>query len=432
MNSLINIPPNIRRSLGVCLLYGGASVAISLLNKTLLSSYSFSCFFFMLACQLMITLSFCIITRDYLNNPFRIPYFDSTVYKSSIPMATAYIFNVCIGLAGLQLVNVPMFFAIRRTASAFILIYEYIALSKVADKEIQGSVGVIVLGALVAGFENLNADLFGYFLTCLNNLATAAASVMQKQFSEHAKLGGIYGMFGIMYYQALTALPACITISILRGEIQELMIFPYLTSISFWLALFCASIMGLILSYASLLSTTLNSPLATSITGNAKDVILTVAGAIFFPGFTATLTSIGGLLLSFTGSGLYSYISLRKALAQHHQHNHKRASSSNNDEDLENVPSTPSSTVPLSIIVNDNNDPDDNNKNSNNEKTLLLDNTNNNSINNTIPLINNSSTNTTSTSISSNSQEIDTHTTNNDTTSTGTSSSSNVVYRGNR
>jgi len=351
MNSLINIPPNIRRSVGVCLLFGGTSVAISLVNKALLSSYSFSCFFFMLACQLIITLSFCIITRDYLNNPFHIPSFDSTVYKSSIPMAAAYIMNVCIGLAGLQLVNVPMFYAIRRTSSAFILIYEYIALNKVADMQTQGSIGIIVIGALIAGFENLNADFFGYFLTCLNNLATAAASVKQKQFSESAKLGGIYGMFGIMYYQALTALPACIIISILRGEIQELMIFPYLTSISFWFALFCASIMGLVLSYASLLSTTLNSPLATSVTGNSKDVILTIAGAILFPGFIATVTSVGGLLLSFFGSGLYSYISLRKALAQHH---HKPENNDNKEKDLGNIPVTPTSNVPLAIITNEN------------------------------------------------------------------------------
>ncbi len=56
-------------------------------------------------------------------------------------MAILYVMNVGFGLVGLKLVNVPMFFCIRRTTSAFILIYEYIKLGKVADAGTQASVG---------------------------------------------------------------------------------------------------------------------------------------------------------------------------------------------------------------------------------------------------------------------------------------------------
>jgi hypothetical protein len=325
------LPRAAQVSLAVCLFYAASSVAISLLNKAVLSSYAFSCYFFMLAAQLAMTLTFCVATRDLMGNPFRVPHFDAAVYRASIPMSVAYIANVCLGLLGLQMVNVPMFFCIRRTAAAFILAYEFVAMGRVAEPTVRGAVGVIVAGALVAGGDSLRADLVGYAVTLANNLATAAASVMQRQFADATKAasaaaassggsgggagGGGGGPFGVMYFQALTALPACATLALLTGEMGTLAAFPHRADPSFWAAFIAASIMGLVLSYSSLLCTTHNSPLATSITGNAKDVVITIIGAIAFPGFKATATSVAGLILSFTGSGLYSYVNLRKALA---------------------------------------------------------------------------------------------------------------------
>lgn len=315
-DSLLGLPHALVVSLSVCLFYASSSIAISMLNKAILSSYNFSCFFFMLAAQLAMTLTFCVVSRDYAGNPFRLPIFDMAIYRASIPMAAAYIANVCLGLLGMQMVNIPMFFCIRRTAAAFILLYEYVSMGRVAEFNVRSAVGIICLGAIVAGWESLSADVIGYGVTFANNLATAAASVMQKQFADSTKLGGTGGPFGIMYYQALTALPVCVVLSLATGEMPTLMAFEHLWDAAFWMAFILASVMGLLLSYSSLLCTTHNSPLATSITGNLKDVVITVAGAIMFSGFKATTTSVSGLMISFSGSGLYSYINLKKALAK--------------------------------------------------------------------------------------------------------------------
>jgi solute carrier family 35 protein len=306
----------------VCLFYAGTSVLISLVNKALLSSWHFNCYFFMLALQLAMTLAFCVVTRDRLGNPFRIPAFSSATYWLSVPVAAAYIANVCLGLVGLQMVNVPMFFCIRRTSTLFVLLYEFVSERKVAEPGIRGAVAVICCGAIVAGWESLGGEALGFLITVLNNVATAASTVMQKQFSLAAKLGANSGggaagggPFGIMYYQALTALPLALLLAAVAGEGAELLAFPHLYSPSFWFALIAASVMGLLLSYSSLLCTTYNSPLTTSVTGNAKDVVLTIVGAVLFPGFRATLLSVGGLCLSFVGSGLYTAVSVRRLVS---------------------------------------------------------------------------------------------------------------------
>ena len=300
----------------ICLFFASTSLSISLLNKWLLSSFGFSCYFLMLCAQLIMTLVFCIVTRDYLENPFKIPSFSRDTYNNSVTMAFAYVLNVCLGLIGLQLVNVPMFFCIRRTTTAFILLYEFISQGKVAEQGIRGSVAVICMGAILAGVESVRFDFIGFLITISNNMATAAASVMQKQFNDVLKTGApeaaSIGPFGIMYYQSLTALPLCLFLAFATGEFSTLMAFEHLGSLLFWLALFVASVIGLLLSYSSLLCTTYNSPLTTSITGNAKDVVLTIVGAMLFPGFNATLLSVGGLLLSFFGSAMYTAVSVKK------------------------------------------------------------------------------------------------------------------------
>ena len=43
--------------------------------------------------------------------------------------------------------------------------------------------------------------------------------------------------------------------------------------------------------------------------------MLTIVGALLFPGFRATFLSVGGLCLSFVGSGLYTAVSVRRLVS---------------------------------------------------------------------------------------------------------------------
>ena len=120
--------------------------------------------------------------------------------------------------------------------------------------------------------------------------------------------------------------------------------FPGLGDAGFWFGFIISSFMGLILTYSSMLCTIYNSPLATSVAGNAKDIITTgagtcgtlthkickhvslaaysshtlqcsacIAGWFFFGGFKATPRSVTGLTLSFIGAFMYSAVNLMKA-----------------------------------------------------------------------------------------------------------------------
>jgi hypothetical protein len=298
------------KSFGVAVFYAVSSMFLSLFNKSLLSSFAFNGYFLLLAYQMAFSLFLCVVSRDYLGNPFKIPAYDYGLHKGSFLLGVLYVANVGAGLIGLQLVNIPLFLCIRRLTTPTILLYDFIARKKVQSKEINASIFFIFAGTIIAGYETLTADLFGYAVTMLNNLFTAASMAFQKDFFDKNQ-GVKLTAFGVLYFNSLTALPLAFVLSLVTSEISSLSSFAHVGSLSFWINFIIAGSLGPILTYSSVLSTTYNSPLSTSVTGTAKDICLTVAGALSFSDFEATTTNVFGILLSFIGTGIYSWFSLQ-------------------------------------------------------------------------------------------------------------------------
>jgi len=186
----------------VCLFYGATSGSLSLLMKALLSGYKFNGFFLMLSAQMGLQLFACYVTREFMGNPFGVTSYDRGTHMASLKMGLTGVGNVVCGLVGLQLVNIPMFLCIRRLVSPFILFYEFVILGKMASMGVNSAVALILLGTLVAGYETLSGELFGYFIVILNNILSAGTSVMQKQVS---------GLLCYVYPQLLLFRPLYLT-----------------------------------------------------------------------------------------------------------------------------------------------------------------------------------------------------------------------------
>ncbi len=167
-------PPTLWFAFLVCLFYGATSGSLSLLIKNLLSGYRFECYFFILAAQMGLQLFLCIFTRDVLNNPFGVPAYDRAVHMKSLKMGVVNVLNVAAGFVALKMVNVPMFLCIRRLVAPTILVYELLFLGKWASVGVNGAVGTIFLGTVVAGWDTLSSDFVGYAATVVNNLFSAA------------------------------------------------------------------------------------------------------------------------------------------------------------------------------------------------------------------------------------------------------------------
>ena len=64
-------------------------------------------------------------------------------------------------------------------------------------------------GALVAGYETLDDDMWGYFLIMCNNFATAIVNVVASVYNEKK----VVNAFDLNFYFALIGLPLTLAIT---------------------------------------------------------------------------------------------------------------------------------------------------------------------------------------------------------------------------
>jgi drug/metabolite transporter (DMT)-like permease len=158
----------------------------------------------------------------------------------------------------------------------------------------------------------------------LNNVLTAWSHTESKRFADKFNCHG----FGIVLYNAVTALPLTLLGAVALGEWQYTFhTFEHAHNPQFWASVAVASFMGVIITYIVFLCTTVNGPLVTSITGNAKDVLQTVLGAVLFHDFVPTAQNVVGIVMSFCGAGLFTWTKLRDALASGRREAQKKADS---------------------------------------------------------------------------------------------------------
>ena len=153
------------------------------------------------------SLLFCSIAKRFLVGVpgLEVPDFSWEVLKRSGVSGTLFVGNIVVGWYGLQLVNIPLFLCIRRTTTAFTLVTEYLILGRKQSVAVIIAVLLIMLGALIAGWESLQSDWRGIGYTMANNVMTAVAMTVTKRFSDRHKAATTG--FGMVYYNALVALP---------------------------------------------------------------------------------------------------------------------------------------------------------------------------------------------------------------------------------
>ncbi|PKI35363.1 hypothetical protein CRG98_044240 [Punica granatum] len=168
------------------------------------------------------------------------------------------------------------------------------------------SVGLIVLGAFIAGARDLSFDFYGYFVVFLSNITTA---IYLATIAGIGKSSGL-NSFGLMWCNGIICGPVLLFWTYIRGDLEMTFHFPYLFSFGFMVVLLFSCILAFFLNYSIFLNTTLNSAVTQTICGNLKDLFTIGLGWIIFGGLPFDILNVLGQLLGFVGSGLYAYYKL--------------------------------------------------------------------------------------------------------------------------
>ncbi|KAK7327719.1 hypothetical protein VNO77_21807 [Canavalia gladiata] len=307
-----------RKGVYSALSYMVSSVLLVMFNKAALSSYNFP-----FANVITLTQMVCGFIILYVMKSVKIISFTSDESQSSsnnrvlfvsfrtlaetFPLAITYLLFMVVTMEAVRGINIPMYTTLRRTSVAFTMVMEYFLSGKTHSSFVIGSVGIILAGAFVAGARDMSFDAYAYTVVFIENMCKA---VYLASVSHIGKSTGL-NIFGLVWCNVVICGPILFLWSLLRGDLQTTLNFPYLFHPGFQVVMLLSCVLTFFMNYIVVLNTTINSALTQAICGNLKDVFTSGFGWLLFGGLPYDLFNVIGQSLGFLGSCLYAYFKLQ-------------------------------------------------------------------------------------------------------------------------
>jgi len=299
------VPPLLHR-LSTAGFYGLSSVLIIVINKSVLTVYSFPSSQVLAIGQMV----FAIVLLGVLGAAGRVylPPPNYATVRKIWPLPLLYCANLFSGLGGTKELSLPMMTVLRRFSILMLLIGEIWAFNTVFSNAIYISVGIMIGGAIIAAFNDLAFNLIGYSYIMINNFFTAANGVVTKKKLDVKDLG----KYGIIFYNCVFMILPAIAIAHYSGELHRAMLYKNWHDTWFQVNFACSCGMGFVLMYAIVLCTQYNSALTTSVIGCLKNVFISYFGMIFGGDYIFSWPNFFGLTISVAGSVIYAYATFKK------------------------------------------------------------------------------------------------------------------------
>ncbi|XP_054665040.1 UDP-N-acetylglucosamine/UDP-glucose/GDP-mannose transporter isoform X3 [Grus americana] len=256
------------------LFYGTCSFLIVLVNKALLSAYSFPSPMFLGIGQMAATILILYVSK--LNKIVHFPDFDKSIPVKLFPLPLIYVGNHISGLSSTSKLSLPMFTVLRKFTIPLTLLLEIIILGKRYPLSIIVSVFAIILGAFIAAGSDLSFNLEGYTFVLLNDIFTAANGVYTKQKIDPKAT----------HFQHWT---------------NFLFVFQFLLS----------CLLGFLLMYSTVLCSHYNSALTTTVVGAIKNISIAYIGMLIGGDYIFSVLNFIGLNICMAGGLRYSFLTLR-------------------------------------------------------------------------------------------------------------------------
>lgn len=302
-------PVSMTRSVALCALYGCTSVSITFFNKAVFSVYRFHFPCTVTLLQIVVCLMF--LRLAAAAGRISLPPVTKEMSRLVYPLTLCWWTYVVSGLIALRYLNVPMFSTLRKGTALLVLVGERLVLGRTAPAPVWAAISVMVSGGILAGLTDLTMSVPGYVFVAICCVATAMYLIMIVRVGSASKLD----TFGLLYYNNLLSLPLMLGYLLLcTSEVRGVLAYPRLGDLQFWAFLLVSASQATLLNIAIFMCTKVNSPLATTVTGQAKDLITVSVGLFLFGDVKISAPNLCGLALALIGSMLYSYVKYRASV----------------------------------------------------------------------------------------------------------------------
>jgi len=284
------------------LFYGISSFMIMVVNKRVLTVYSFPSFQVLGIGQMLATIFILALGKSFKVISF--PDLSTETFRKIWPLPLMYLGNMVFGLGGTQNLSLPMMTVLRRFSILMTMIGEFYILKVRPSTSIQMSVYLMIFGSVVAASNDLAFNLLGYTYVLLNDFFTAGNGVLMKKKLESKDLG----KYGLMYYNSLFMLLPASIFAFQTGDLHRVYEFSGWSDHWFTFQFLLSCFFGFILIFSTVLCTAHNSALTTTIIGCLKNILITYMGMFIGGDYKYSFINFLGLNISVIGSLVYTKV----------------------------------------------------------------------------------------------------------------------------
>ena len=297
------------KKIGSALFYGLSSFMITVVNKTVLTSYHFPSFLFLSLGQL--TASIVVLGMGKRLKLVNFPPLQRNTFAKIFPLPLIFLGNMMFGLCCTKTLSLPMFAALRRFSILMTMLLELKILGLRPSNAVQVSVYAMIGGALLAASDDLSFNMRGYIYVMITNALTASNGVYVKKKLDTSEIG----KYGLMYYNSLFMFLPALALNYVTGNLDQALNFGQWNDSLFVVQFLLSCVMGFILSYSTILCTQFNSALTTTIVGCLKNICVTYLGMFIGGDYVFSWLNCIGINISVLASLLYTYVTFRRKRA---------------------------------------------------------------------------------------------------------------------
>ncbi|KAG7167246.1 UDP-galactose/UDP-glucose transporter 7-like 1 [Homarus americanus] len=209
-------------ALGAALLYGTISLSMAFLNKAVMSQYGFNYPFFILSCQMILTVTVLEVMRAF--GKFGIPKITMAAIKMFAFPSFCYSLHATLSLMALEGMNIPMYGALKRCTPLVNLILAVTYLKKPTPSALViTSVLTITIGCLIAGMSDPTFHGYAYMMGGLSVVLQGLYQTLVEQCGEN-QLSPLH----ILHLNSCISVIPFIIITCGKGELSAVFTYQYI------------------------------------------------------------------------------------------------------------------------------------------------------------------------------------------------------------